>query len=186
MAVVSLILVWSELARWWRGEETHTFAVEKGVGRSMQLNLDIVVKMNCEDLHVNAQDAAGDRILAAQMLTRDRTNWSQWVDGVGVHKLGRDQHGRLITGEGWESAAHDEGFGQEHIHDIVSLGKKRAKWGKTPKLRGGEGDSCRIFGSLDLNKVQGDFHLTARGHGYRDYGEHLGHGGKSPPPPLSI
>ncbi len=40
--------------------------------------------------------------------------------------------------------------------------------GGTPKLKGLDEDSCRIFGSLDLNKVQGDFHITARGHGYME------------------
>jgi hypothetical protein len=178
MSVVSLILFWSEFSRWWTGTETHTFAVEKGVGHSMQINLDVVVRMRCADLHINVQDAAGDRILAASMLQRDPTAWSQWVDGKGVHRLGRDEHGRLVTGEGWMAMApHDEGFGEEHVHDIVALGRRRARWGKTPRLWTGEPDSCRVFGSLDLNKVQGDFHLTARGHGYMEFGEHLDHTG---------
>lgn len=173
MIVVSILLTFSEIGRWWRGTETHNFAVEKGVSRSMQTNLDIVVKMQCHDLHINVQDAAGDRILAASKLKRDPTNWSQWVDAKGIHKLGRDSQGRVNTGEGWQHLAeHDEGFGEEHIHDIVALGKKRAKWSKTPRLWGGQGDSCRIYGSLDLNKVQGDFHITARGHGYREMGGH--------------
>ncbi|OIW23606.1 DUF1692-domain-containing protein [Coniochaeta ligniaria NRRL 30616] len=176
MAIVSIILLWSELSRWWRGEEMHTFAVEKGIGRSMQINLDVVVRMKCNDLHVNVQDAAGDRILAASMLKLDPTNWSQWVDNKGIHKLGRDKDGRVITGEGYTSIAHDEGFGEEHVHDIVALGRKKARWGKTPRIwGGGEPDSCRIFGSLELNKVQGDFHITARGHGYPGMGQHLDH-----------
>jgi hypothetical protein len=52
------------------------------------------------------------------------------------------------------------------------------KFKKTPKLRSGEQpDSCRIFGSLEGNKVQGDFHITARGHGYTEFGlqQHLDH-----------
>ncbi|KAH8893280.1 DUF1692-domain-containing protein [Thozetella sp. PMI_491] len=175
MIVISLVLFWSELSRWWRGSETHTFEVEKGVGHIMQINLDIVVRMKCNDLHINVQDAAGDRILAGTKLTRDPTNWSQWVDGKGVHKLGRDSNGRVITGEGYTAGSHDEGFGEEHIHDIVALGLRRARWGKTPRLWGAEGDSCRLYGSLDLNRVQGDFHITARGHGYMEFGEHLDH-----------
>ncbi|EOO03511.1 putative copii-coated vesicle protein [Phaeoacremonium minimum UCRPA7] len=175
MIVVTVILVWSELSRWWRGSETHTFAVEKGVGHSMQINMDIVVRMKCQDLHVNVQDAAGDRILAASMLQRDPTNWAQWVDSKGMHRLNRDKHGRLITGEGYTTMSHEEGFGEEHVHDIIAIGKKRARWGKTPRLWGSEGDSCRIYGNLDLNKVQGDFHITARGHGYMEFGEHLDH-----------
>ena len=180
MILVSAILFWNELGRWWRGAENHTFAVEKGISRTMQINLDIVVKMKCADLHVNVQDAAGDRILAAEMLKRDPTSWQQWVDARGMHKLNRDAQGRLVTGEGWMALqGHDEGFGEEHVHDIVALGRKKARWGKTPRLWGAEPDSCRIFGNMDLNKVQGDFHITARGHGYIEFGEHLDHNGKS-------
>ncbi|KUI58594.1 ER-derived vesicles protein 41 [Cytospora mali] len=175
MIFISLILVWSELSRWWRGAEQHTFAVEKGVGHGMQINLDTVVQMRCSDLHINVQDAAGDRILAGERLKRDSTMWSQWVDKKGNHKLNRDAQGRVITGEGYLATQHEEGFGEEHVHDIVRLGGKKPKWAKTPKVRGGRGDSCRIFGSLDLNRVQGDFHITARGHGYREFGEHLDH-----------
>jgi hypothetical protein len=171
MAIISILLLWSEAARWWRGSESHNFAVEKGVSHDMQINLDVVVRMDCNDLHVNVQDASGDRILAAQRLNRDRTNWDQWVDAKGMHKLGRDSEGRVLTGEGWTG---DEGFGQEHVHDIVAMGKRRAKWSRTPRVRG-PADSCRIYGSLDLNKVQGDFHITARGHGYMQHGNHLDH-----------
>lgn len=153
----------------------------------MQINLDIVVRMKCPDLRVNVQDAAGDRIHAQSMLKLDPTNWSQWVDNKGMHRLGRDQHGRLITGEGYMSLAHEEGFGQEHVHDIVALGRRAARWGKTPRIwGGGEADSCRIYGSLELNKVQGDFHITARGHGYPEMGEHLDHSGKSFPRPIPL
>lgn len=179
MLVVSFLLIFSEFTRWWRGYETHTFAVEKGVGRDLQINLDIVLPMQCGDIHINVQDAAGDRILAGDMLKRDPTNWRQWVDGRGMHRLGTDSQGRLITGEGF----HDEGFGEEHVHDIVAAaGGGRGKFAKTPKLRWGPdgGDSCRLFGSLDLNKVQGDFHITARGHGYQEvFREHLDHNGIS-------
>lgn len=182
MIIISALLCWSELGRWWRGTEEHTFAVEKGISHVLDINLDIVVKMQCEDLHVNVQDAAGDRILAASRLKKDPTSWSQWADARGIHKLGKDAHGKTITGEGYEEA-HDEGFGEEHVHDIVALGRKRARWGKTPRLWGNPPDSCRVYGSLELNKVQGDFHITARGHGYMEMGDHLDHNGTLPPTP---
>ncbi|KAI1186815.1 endoplasmic reticulum-golgi intermediate compartment protein 2 [Nemania serpens] len=171
--VVSALLFWSELARWWQGSEDHTFSVEKGVGHSMQINLDVVVHMVCQDLHVNVQDAAGDRILAASRLQEDPTTWGYWVDSKGLHRLGRDSQGRVDTGVGW----HDEGFGEAHVHDIVAMGRKSGRFSKTPRLRHGvKADSCRIYGSLDLNRVQGDFHITARGHGYAEmFAEHLDH-----------
>ncbi|KAL0252243.1 hypothetical protein SLS55_010698 [Diplodia seriata] len=118
----------TETMRWWVGETSHTFSVEKGVGHEMQINLDVVVAMRCDDLHVNIQDASGDRILAGSALTKDNTRWLTWVEkSKNVHKLERSQ------------------------------GQKR------------------IYGSLDANRVQGDFHITARGHGYMAFGEHLDH-----------
>lgn len=174
MALISLVLSWSELGRWWRGAEEHTFAVEKGVSHVLSINLDVVVRMRCADLHVNVQDASGDRIAAAERLTKDPTAWAHWVDGKGVHKLGRDAQGRVVTGEGYTD--HDEGFGEEHVHDIVALGRRRAKWSRTPRLWGADPDSCRVYGSLEVNKVQGDFHFTASGHGYA--GAHLDHNGR--------
>ncbi|CAN8106430.1 unnamed protein product [Discula destructiva] len=176
MILIASILVWTELSRWWRGTESHHFAVEKGVSHDLQINMDLVVQMKCADLHINVQDAAGDRILAGDKLKRDPTRWAHWVDNKGMHKLNRDDQGRIVTGEGFMALhGHEEGFGEEHVHDIVRLGGKRAKWSKTPKLRGGVGDACRIFGSLELNKVQGDFHITARGHGYMEFGNHVDH-----------
>lgn len=166
MLVISVLLVASELGRWWRGTEEHMFAVEKGVGHNLQINIDIVLAMSCPDIHINVQDAAGDRVLAAELLKRDPTKWDQWVDRNGMHRLGRDSNGKVVTGSGWHD--HDEGFGEEHVHDIVAGAGKRAKWAKTPWLGRTPADSCRIYGSLLVNKVLGDFHITARGHGYQD------------------
>lgn len=183
MLTVSALLIMSEFGRWWRGYEDHTFDVEKTISHDLQINLDMVVAMRCPDIHVNVQDASGDRILAAQVLKTDLTNWAQWVDSKGQHQLGRDVDGSVISGEGFQSDFHDEGFGEEHVHDIIYTAKRSSKWAKTPKIKGypRDGDSCRIFGSLLLNKVQGDFHITARGHGYHEaFGtQHLDHSSKS-------
>lgn len=186
MIAISVLLVFSEFTRWRHGHEEHTFAVEKGVGQNLQINLDITVPMKCHDLHINVRDASGDRILAGIMLKTDPTNWHQWVDNKGMHRLGTDSRGKVITGEGFHE--YDEGFGEDHVHDIVAAagsGGRKAKFRKTPRLRGGPpgGDSCRIFGSLDVNKVQGDFHITARGHGYAGGGNqaHLDHSSTFPP-----
>ncbi|OBT99858.1 hypothetical protein VE01_02246 [Pseudogymnoascus verrucosus] len=179
MLIISALLTFSELGRWWRGNEDHTFEVEKFVSRDLQVNLDMVVAMRCPDIHINVQDASGDRILASKVLKTDLTNWLQWVNVKGQHQLGHNADGSIITDEGWEEDGHDEGFGEEHVHDIIYTAMRSNKWAKTPKIKGHprDGDSCRIFGSMMLNKVQGDFHVTARGHGYQEaFGtKHLEH-----------
>ena len=176
MLCISFSLIFSEFQGWWRGYETQSFSVEKEVSHDMQINLDMVIAMACDDLNINVQDAAGDRILAGEKLRRDATNWAQWVHKKGIHGLGKDAQGRAITGEDYLD--HDDGFGEEYVHNIIATaGGTKAKFAKTPRIRGypPKGDSCRIFGSLDVNKVQADFHITARGHGYYELGSHLDH-----------
>lgn len=136
--------------------------MEKGVSHDMQINLDVVVRMRCADLHVNMQDAAGDRTLAGDLLRKDPTAWAQWTGKNaerGVHELNQ-------IDQGWD-------MDDLEVHNHLSK-KQGKKFSKTPRIRGAT-DSCRIFGSLDGNKVQGDFHITARGHGYMEFGEHLDH-----------
>jgi hypothetical protein len=75
----------------------------------------------------------------------------------------------------------DYGLGEEEdVHDYLGKARGKKKFAKTPRLRGKDADACRIYGSLDGNKVQGDFHITARGHGYMEFGQHLDHRRKFP------
>ena len=123
--------------------------------------------MQCADLHINVQDASGDRILAGDMLNEDPTSGHHWVDvDKGVH--------RLESGQSIDEQEKDTHVG--HVLGEVRGIKKKFK--RTPRLGTGEQPSaCRIYGSLEGNKVQGDFHITARGHGYQELGQHLDHSG---------
>ena len=167
---MSAVLAFSELRRWYAGQETHHFSVEKGISHDLLINLDIVVSMHCSDLHINVQDASGDRILAGDMLNKHATLDRQWVDAdKGIHVL--------------ESGAMSRELEEDtHVgHVLGELKSAKRKFGKTPKVpRGVQANACRIFGSLEGNKVQGDFHITARGHGYQEFGQHLDHSGMFP------
>jgi endoplasmic reticulum-Golgi intermediate compartment protein 2 len=175
--VICSILTFSEFRAWWIGAETQHFSVERGVSHELQINLDIVVAMQCKDLHVNVQDAAGDRILAGDLLTRHDTNWQLWTDKLNKRRR-RDKQAyqRLHEPSADRMRAEEEDQHVGHVLGHMREGGK--KFPETPKLRKRENpDSCRIFGSLEGNKVQGDFHITARGHGYIEFGyqQHLDH-----------
>ena len=170
LSLLSIFLTFSEVRSWYRGTETQQFSVEKGVSHTMQINLDAVISMKCSDLLVNVQDASGDRILAGEMLNREATNWDLWVNPARVHHQSnkKDRKSREQT------EADDTHVG--HVLGEVRRGKR--SFPKSPSMkRRMEADSCRIYGSLEGNKVQGDFHITARGHGYVEGGAHLPHEG---------
>jgi hypothetical protein len=177
LLVFCTLLTITELRTWWSGEESHHFSVERGVGHELQLNLDVVVAMRCSDLHVNVQDAAMDRILAGELLTKDDTNWQLWTDKFGDRRRrGGGAYKALHEKDKRRQAAEEEDQRVGHVLGHMREGGR--KFAKTPKLSMWEKpDSCRIFGSLEGNKVQGDFHITARGHGYMEFGleQHLDH-----------
>lgn len=175
--LVCSILSLTEFRTWLKGTENHHFSVEKGVSHDLQLNLDIVVKMPCDALHVNIQDAAGDRILAGELLKREETSWKLWMD---KRNYGAGEYQTLSHEDAYRLSQQEEDVHVHHVLDEVRR-NPRKKFPKGPRLRSGDlVDSCRIYGSLEGNKVQGDFHITARGHGYRDFAPHLDHGSMSP------
>lgn len=181
--ILCTLFAFSELRTWWAGTETHHFSVERGVGHELQLNLDIVVAMKCSDVHVNVQDAAMDRILAGDLLKKEDTNYQAWATRAPSRKGHYSQNTR---GENFDSfsenqvnadlrrrRALEEDSHVGHVLGHMRESRTKHKYRKAPKLKRGEAvDACRIYGSLEGNKVQGDFHITARGHGYLEPGGH--------------
>lgn len=176
LAICTLLSL-SELRTWFHGTEKHHFSVEKGVSHELQLNLDIVVKMPCDDVRVNIQDAAGDRILAGESLSREPTSWKVWTEKRNYQhsRSGAREYQTLNQEDNARLAAQEEDVHAHHVMGEVRRNPRR-KFPKSPRLgRGSVIDSCRIYGSLEGNKVHGDFQITARGHGYLETGAHLDH-----------
>lgn len=174
LVVASIWLAGTEVGRWWKGNTTHSFDVETGIGHDLQINFDVLVKMRCQDLHINVQDASGDLIKAGMALRKDPTTWAQWQRWHKGHALGVTKEERLdLSGY--------PGFGEyreQDVHDFIHAARGRKHFRKTPKIPSGvEEDCCRIAGNMHTNKVQGDFHITARGHGYLENAPHLNHDG---------
>jgi endoplasmic reticulum-Golgi intermediate compartment protein 2 len=148
--------------KWYRGTEMQHFTVEKGISRELQMNIDLVVKMPCNDVRVNVQDASGDHIMAGLLLTKDNTNWDVWNEKLNQISSGVHEYQTL------NSEATQRLLDQEqdvHARHVLQHTRKnpRRKFPKSPKLSSKQKvDSCRIYGSLEGNKVHGDFHITVR------------------------
>ncbi|EGD94612.1 COPII-coated vesicle protein [Trichophyton tonsurans CBS 112818] len=171
VAIICTILSCSELITWYRGHENHHFSVERGVSQEMQLNIDTVVAMPCDDVRINIQDAAGDHILAGDLLTQEPTSWAAWNREMNQRRSGGSPEYQTLNKEDslrLEEQAED--LHVEHVLGEVRRSRKK-KFPKAPKLKKSDAvDSCRVFGSLEGNKVQGNLHITARGFGYFEWG----------------
>lgn len=164
-------LVCSELVSWYRGTENHHFSVEKGVSQEIQLNLDVVVATPCHMLRVNMQDAVGDFILAAELLHKEETSWDAWNREMNFKGKGGSRQYQTLSAEDEVRIAEQEE--DQHVGHV--LGEVRRSWKRQfppgPKLKRKDVvDSCRIYGSLEGNKVQANFHITPMGLGLYEPG----------------
>ncbi|EGD84318.1 hypothetical protein H112_08013 [Trichophyton rubrum D6] len=171
VAIICTILSCSELITWYRGHENHHFSVERGVSQEMQLNIDTVVAMPCDDVRINIQDAAGDHILAGDLLTQEPTSWTAWNREMNQRRSGGSPEYQTLNKEDtFRLEEQEEDLHVEHVLGEVRRSRKK-KFPKAPKLKRSDAvDSCRVFGSLEGNKVQGNLHITARGFGYFEWG----------------
>lgn len=163
VALLCVYLTWRELLLHLDGTVTQAFTVEPTVGHVLQINLDITVAMPCDSLHVNVQDAAMDHIMAGQLLHKEPAS----LDRSATHHL----------------AAHDDtDLDEHHVYGVLANAKKSkfkssSSWRSSLfSSRAAASKGCRIYGSMSVNKVMGDFHITAVGHGYAaDAGSTVSH-----------
>ncbi|KAK9471459.1 endoplasmic reticulum vesicle transporter-domain-containing protein [Dipodascopsis tothii] len=147
LSIFCVFFLWVELGSYISGTTEHQFSVADTVGWDLQVNLDMTVAMPCNTLHVNAQDASGDRMLAAEVLQMEGTTF----DSDGAHELSIESR---------ENADDD-------VDAVFRRARVARKFKATRKARA-DGPACRIYGSFKVNKVQGDLHITAKGYGYFD------------------
>lgn len=126
----------------------------------------MVIKTPCNDLIVDVHDAAGDNIMAGHLLTKETTSWDRWAgDGLREYQtLHQEDVERLEDQEEDQHAGHVLGEVRK---------SSRKKFPRGPKLRGSDKkNSCRIYGSLLGNKVQGSLHISSREFGMLQFGRH--------------
>lgn len=135
------------MGQFFGGVVDHQFRVDNTLNKDLRINMDIVVGMPCNFIHTNVKDMTEDRFLAAELLHYEGfTFWippgyRQWEDGYDSAERDLDE----VMAEGIVAEFRDRGD---------------AKDSGAP--------ACHIYGSIPVNKVSGDFHITAKGYGYRD------------------
>lgn len=141
-----LFLTWVELGSFFGGRVDHQFHVDNTVSRNMTINLDMLVAMPCNFLQTNVQDLTDDRFLASEKL---QFLGMSFFTPPGYRK---DDEKDVRTPELDEIMA--EGVRAEFMSHQVEDAQRGAP-------------ACHIFGSIPVNRVAGQFQITAHGFGYR-------------------
>lgn len=149
-AFCGLLILWVEIGSYLGGYVDHQFMVDGEVKNDLAINLDMIVAMPCEYLHTNVMDITHDRFLAADLLNFEGINFFLperfQINSVNDH--------------------HDTPDLDEVMQELL-----RAEFRVEGVRVNEDAPACHIFGSIPVNQVRGDFHITAKGFGYRDWAQ---------------
>ncbi|CAG8722965.1 36968_t:CDS:2 [Gigaspora margarita] len=156
VTIIISIFLWfliiSEFREYWSSNQKYEFLVDRSINHKMQINVDITVDTPCMFLTVDLLDAAGEGIHFTDELklfptifeVREAHHLGYQPEkeiALDVKKMMVDAAAKLIDTFDSDS-------------DVVDNQKS----------------ACRIFGTLEVNKVTGNLHITAIGHGYSGNG----------------
>ncbi|CAO3642735.1 unnamed protein product [Cunninghamella blakesleeana] len=150
MLLIFVLLFFSigEYSEYRKLKTKHEFFIDPSVEKSISVNMDLTVAMPCNLLLVHIFDASGQRIHLSNSLKMVPAEFS--IDTNKKTYQGQDQR---------------------YIHEIIKAASGRPYDERVAIDMG----ACRIYGSIEANKVAANLHITAAGHGY--YGEaHTDHG----------
>ncbi|TIB31962.1 hypothetical protein E3P86_03230 [Wallemia ichthyophaga] len=154
-----VLLVFHEIGEWLYGHNEYQFSVDTTTQREMQLNVDLTVAMPCHYLNVDIRDAVGDRLKLSDRIQKDGTTF----EPEKYHQMGHEK--------------------QSTLSRIVKDSRKGRKWFRPTGTRNRfkktkkpikNGPACRLYGSVETKKVNGNMHITTLGHGYSSL-EHTDH-----------
>ncbi|KZT51802.1 DUF1692-domain-containing protein [Calocera cornea HHB12733] len=165
IVLLCLLLVLNDLAEYVWGMTTYKFIVDDEIAKDLRLNVDITVAMPCHFISVDLRDAVGDRLHLSDQFKRDgtlfdarqATNILTAYEDYSAQQMVREaktRRGRIGIFD-WLRRRQPEVFQPtfNHVQD---------------------GSACRVYGSMEVKRVQANLHITTLGHGYHS-GEHTDH-----------
>lgn len=138
-----VFLIWVQIGGFIDGFIDHQYSVDEIIRSSVNLNVDIMVKMPCKYLDANIRDITEDRNMAEEVL-----NFEGFQVPNALWNMGKEKN--VFTPD------LDEVLSNSLEADYVTKGVRKNL----------DAPACRIYGSVPINRVEGDFHITAEGHGY--------------------
>ncbi|KAI8065974.1 endoplasmic reticulum vesicle transporter-domain-containing protein [Thamnidium elegans] len=139
VALCLFMLTMSEFSDYRKFHANYKFLVDHAVDTKMQINIDTTIAMPCPSLMIHVIDATGQRTQLTGSL-------------------------KLIPAEFSAGTAtkYKQTDDPKYIHEIIQAASGKPYDHSVARDMG----ACRIYGSLQVNKVASNLHITSDGHGY--------------------
>ncbi|CDK25902.1 unnamed protein product [Kuraishia capsulata CBS 1993] len=146
MLIFLVFLMWVEVGGYIDGFVDHQFTVDNETQAELRINVDLIVATPCNYINTNVRDATADLLMAAEKLS---------YEGVGFFV------------PPWYVVNGRRPVRTTELDEIVQRGMPAEFIQREQQAFEGQ-PACHIFGSFPVNKVKGEFHITAKGYGYHD------------------
>ncbi|XP_065161630.1 endoplasmic reticulum-Golgi intermediate compartment protein 2-like [Atheta coriaria] len=144
-------LIYSEIKYYMDSKFVFRFAPDADIDEKLQINVDITVAMPCQNLGADILDSTNQNPYMFGQLEEEDT-WYELSPNQRIH---------------FENKQHFNSYLREEYHAIKDLLWRRS-FSQTSNdmparshIPNRPHDACRVHGSLTLNKVAGNFHITA-------------------------
>ncbi|KAM9892759.1 hypothetical protein OXX79_009808 [Metschnikowia pulcherrima] len=142
-----LLIIWVQIGGFLGGYVDRRFAVDKVIRSSLDINIDVVVAMQCQFLTTNVMDITSDTYMAGEVLN---------FQGVGFNVP-------PMFSVNSENNDHDTPELDEIMQETL-----RAEYSIAGARANEDAPACHIFGTIPVNYVKGEFFITAKGSTFRD------------------
>ncbi|PNF39194.1 hypothetical protein B7P43_G01298 [Cryptotermes secundus] len=144
-------LLYSEISHYLDANFRFRFVPDSDFSSKLKINVDLTVAMPCHVIGADILDSTGQNVLQFGSLEQEDT-WFELSPQQRLHFDGMRQVNSYLREE---FHAIQELLWRSGQSTLFGDLPRRSVTPSTPS------DACRIFGSLILNKVAGNFHITA-------------------------
>lgn len=155
-----IFIAWTEFGNYFGGYVDQQYMVDPDVKESVQINLDLFVKMPCKWIDIHARDLSMDNKIANEELKfEDMTFFIPFDTRINDIKEIITPELDVILGDAIP-AEFREKIDTRMYYDENDPSTAH----HLPTL-----DGCHVFGSIPVNRLRGELQITAKGHGYGSF-----------------
>ncbi|XP_018567670.1 endoplasmic reticulum-Golgi intermediate compartment protein 2 [Anoplophora glabripennis] len=149
--LIIIVLVYSEVNYYLNSKFMFKFSPDIHFDEKLKINVDITIAMPCHNVGADILDSTNQNAFKFGSLEEEDT-WFELAHNQQIH---------------FDNKRHFNSYLREEYHavkDLLWRSSFSTHFGELPPRNHNPDrpyDACRIFGSLILNKVAGNFHITA-------------------------
>ncbi|XP_033211183.1 endoplasmic reticulum-Golgi intermediate compartment protein 2 [Belonocnema kinseyi] len=148
---IIVYLIFAETLYYLESRLKFQFVPDTEISGKLKINIDITIAMPCGRIGADVLDSTNQNLVSFEVLEEEDTWWD----------LTHEQRQHFDALKLMNSYFREE---YHAIHELLWKSNKIALYSEMPKRTWEPDyppDACRVYGSLNINKVSGNFHITA-------------------------